>query len=51
MDGISGATLTGKYLSEGIKTTLMKYEGVSIAFRQKDLKATQKNPDPNNIDQ
>ncbi len=39
VDGISGATLTGKYLSEGIKSTLEKYEGVSIAFRQKDLKA------------
>lgn len=34
VDGISGATLTGKYLSEGIKETLMKYEGVSINFRQ-----------------
>ncbi len=38
VDGISGATLTGKYLSEGIKNTLMKYEGVSITFRQKALK-------------
>ena len=33
VDGISGATLTGKYLSEGIKNTLMKYEAVSISFR------------------
>ncbi len=41
VDGISGATLTGKYLSEGIKSTLEKYEGVSITFRQKDLKAKQ----------
>ncbi len=41
VDGISGATLTGKYLSEGIKATLEKYEGVSITFRQKDLKAAQ----------
>ncbi len=41
VDGISGATLTGKYLSQGIKATLMKYEGVSIAFRQKNLKASQ----------
>lgn len=46
VDGISGATLTGKYLSEGIKSTLEKYEGVSITFRQKDLKAKQTNPDP-----
>ncbi len=41
VDGISGATLTGKYLSEGIKSTVEKYEGVSITFRQKDLKAKQ----------
>lgn len=38
VDGISGATLTGRYLSEGIKNTLMKYEGLSVAFRQKQLK-------------
>ena len=38
VDGISGATLTGKYLSEGIKETLMKYDSVSISFRQKNLK-------------
>lgn len=38
VDGISGATLTGRYLSEGIKNTLMKYEGVSVTFRQKFLK-------------
>lgn len=42
VDGISGATLTGRYLSEGIKNTLMKYEGVSVAFRQKQLKAEDK---------
>ena len=39
VDGISGATLTGQYLSEGIKSTLAKYEPVSISFRQKKLKA------------
>ncbi len=39
VDGISGATLTGKYLSAGIKQTLKKYDAVSITFRQKDLKA------------
>lgn len=38
VDGISGATLTGKYLSEGIKETLIKYDSVSISFRQKNLK-------------
>ncbi len=40
VDGISGATLTGKYLSAGIKQTLEKYDAVSITFRQKQLKAT-----------
>jgi len=39
VDGISGATLTGKYLSEGIKQTLEKYDAVSVTFRQKQLKA------------
>jgi Na+-transporting NADH:ubiquinone oxidoreductase subunit C len=38
VDGISGATLTGRYLSEGIKENLMKYDSVSVTFRQKDLK-------------
>ena len=38
VDGISGATLTGKYLSQGIKQTLIKYDSVSITFRQKKLK-------------
>ena len=34
VDGISGATLTGKYLSAGIKDILQKYEPVSIKFRR-----------------
>ncbi|MGD8520510.1 MAG: NADH:ubiquinone reductase (Na(+)-transporting) subunit C [Desulfobacterales bacterium] len=34
VDGISGATLTGKYLSAGIKKTLENYEPVSIKFRK-----------------
>ena len=38
VDGISGATLTGRYLSQGIKQTLIKYDSVSITFRQKQLK-------------
>ncbi len=38
VDGISGATLTGRYLSEGIRETLMKYDSLSVTFRQKDLK-------------
>ncbi len=41
VDGISGATLTGKYLSQGIKSTLAQYEAVSITFRQKKLTATE----------
>lgn len=44
VDGISGATLTGRYLSEGIKNTLMKYEGVSVTFRQKFLKSAKGEP-------
>lgn len=43
VDGISGATLTGKYLSEGIKSTLTQYKEVSITFRQKDLTTKGKN--------
>jgi Na+-transporting NADH:ubiquinone oxidoreductase subunit C len=39
VDGISGATLTGKYLAQGIHDTLIKYDPVSITFRQKQLKA------------
>ncbi len=34
VDGISGATLTGKYLSAGLRETLMAYEPVSIRFRK-----------------
>ncbi|MGD8716404.1 MAG: FMN-binding protein [Desulfobacterales bacterium] len=34
VDGISGATLTGKYLSAGIRDTLKNYEPVSIRFRK-----------------
>ena len=34
VDGISGATLTGKYLSAGMKEILQNYEPVSIRFRK-----------------
>ncbi len=34
VDGISGATLTGKFLSEGLKGILLDYEPVSVRFRQ-----------------
>ena len=33
VDGISGATLTGKYLSAGIREILEQYEPVSVKFR------------------
>jgi Na+-transporting NADH:ubiquinone oxidoreductase subunit C len=33
VDGISGATLTGQFLTEGLKEILTSYEGVSVAFR------------------
>ena len=34
VDGISGATLTGKYLTSGMKEILQNYEPVSIRFRK-----------------
>lgn len=34
VDGISGATMTGKYLTAGLKETLEHYEPVSIRFRK-----------------
>ena len=34
VDGISGATLTGKYLTAGMKQILENYEPVSIRFRK-----------------
>ena len=37
VDGISGATLTGKYLAAGIKDTLGRYEPVSVMFRKNQL--------------
>jgi Na+-transporting NADH:ubiquinone oxidoreductase subunit C len=38
VDGISGATLTGKYLTAGIEKILTKYEPVSIRFRKNVIK-------------
>jgi Na+-transporting NADH:ubiquinone oxidoreductase subunit C len=34
VDGISGATLTGRFLSQGLRDTLLAYEKVSINFRK-----------------
>ncbi|MBW2193644.1 MAG: FMN-binding protein [Deltaproteobacteria bacterium] len=42
VDGISGATLTGKFLSGGLKETLTAYEPLSERFRKKDVNTTEK---------
>lgn len=42
VDGISGATLTGKYLTAGVKEILKSYEPVSIRFRKSRV---MKNPE------
>jgi len=34
VDGISGATLTGKFLTSGFETILSSYEPVSVRFRR-----------------
>lgn len=36
VDGISGATLTGRFLSSGLKEILQDYEPVAIQFRHKN---------------
>ena len=38
VDGISGATLTGKYLSAGLKSILSDYEPVAVCLRQKSCR-------------
>ncbi len=38
VDGISGATLTGKYLTAGLKEILTDYEPVAVEFRQRNLR-------------
>lgn len=37
VDGISGATLTGKFLSEGLKEILTAYEPLSERFRKNEI--------------
>ena len=37
VDGISGATLTGRFLSEGLRDTLQAYEKVSANFRDNKI--------------
>jgi Na+-transporting NADH:ubiquinone oxidoreductase subunit C len=38
VDGISGATLTGKFLTQGLKETLAAYEPISIRFRKNNFR-------------
>ena len=38
VDGISGATLTGKYLTGGLRDVLTEYEGLSREFRKGDIR-------------
>ena len=38
VDGISGATLTGRFLSAGLKEILSEYEPVSIRFRSNEMR-------------
>ena len=38
VDGISGATLTGKFLAQGLKETLAAYEPISIRFRKNNFR-------------
>lgn len=40
VDGISGATMTGRYLSAGMKEILKEYEPLAIRFRQKNPRYT-----------
>jgi Na+-transporting NADH:ubiquinone oxidoreductase subunit C len=37
VDGISGATMTGKFLTQGLKDVLQTYEPVSIHFRNQGM--------------
>ena len=41
VDGISGATLTGKFLSGGLKDTLVEYEPLSEKFRKNEIHSNQ----------
>ncbi len=46
VDGISGATLTGQYLSQGLKKNLARYEPLSLAFRKNSLKCRMQEEQP-----
>jgi Na+-transporting NADH:ubiquinone oxidoreductase subunit C len=38
VDGISGATLTGRYLATGLAEILSAYEPMSVNFRQNNIR-------------
>ncbi len=44
VDGISGATMTGRFLTSGFKDILRNYEPVAIRFRQGAVNRTTGNP-------
>ncbi len=46
VDGISGATLTGQYLTQGLEQILSEYEPASIKFRQNLLQCRMQNEEP-----
>ncbi len=46
VDGISGATMTGKFLTAGIRDSLSRYEPVSIRFRRNQIAEWEQKPSP-----
>ena len=46
VDGISGATLTGQYLTQGLQQTLKEYEPISVNFRQNALQCRMQEEKP-----
>jgi len=49
VDGISGATLTGQYLTKGLQTILTEYEPLSIRFRQNILQCRMQSDAPSKV--
>ncbi len=46
VDGISGATLTGQYLTKGLQKILSEYEPASVRFRQNLLQCRMQTDEP-----
>ena len=46
VDGISGATLTGQYLTKGLQQILSEYEPAAIRFRQNILQCRMQTDKP-----